>query len=76
MSTRRLLLTLKRRGERVGDPVTVEADPDAPDWMRDHLVTFVEREGFPAARVAEFTLTIEDAPRGLPIVFAATERTR
>lgn len=76
MSVRRLLLTLKRRGERVGEPVTVEADPDSPDWMRDHLVTFVEREGFPTARIGEFTLKIEDAPRGLPIVFAATERTR
>ncbi|WP_242890881.1 hypothetical protein [Actinomadura litoris] len=76
MTARRLLLTLKRRGQQVGAPVTVEADPDAPNWMRDHLVIFVEREGFDAARIGEFTLTIADAPRGLPIVYAATARTR
>lgn len=76
MTARRMLLTLKRRGERVGAPVTVEADPDDPDWMHDHLVTFVDREGFPAAHIGEFTLTIDDAPRGLPITFAATVRPR
>lgn len=76
MTAQRLLLTLKRRGERVGAPVTVEADPDDSDWMHDHLVTFVEREGFDATRIGEFTLTIEDAPRGLPIVYATTGRTR
>lgn len=76
MTAQRLLLTLKRRGERVGDPVTVQADADDPDWMHDHLVTFVEREGFSSTQIGEFTLTVDPAPRGLPINYAATARNR
>lgn len=76
MSEQSLLLQPFRKGNAVGPQLMVWADPDDAQWMRDHLVTSMEREGWPASMITEFVMEIRPVnnPSRLLATFAATQR--
>ena len=78
MSARSLLIQPLRKGRPVGPQLMVWADPMDAQWMRDHLVTSMGREGWPPSSIGEFVMEIRDArtPDNVLVTFAATMRER
>ena len=78
MTARSLLLQPMRKDRPVGPRLLVWADDRDAEWMRDHLVTSIEREGWSPSMIGEFVMEIRpaDNPNELLATFAATERNR
>lgn len=78
MSAESLLLQPLRKGRPVGPQLLVWADWRDANWMRDHLVTSVRREGWSKSHLGEFVMEIRPADNQdhLLATFAATERER
>lgn len=76
MTTQSLLLQPFRKGKPVGPQLLVLADWRDAQWMRDHLVTSMRREGFSSSSISEFVMEIRPVidPSRLLATFAATER--
>lgn len=78
MTVQSLFLQSIRKGRAVGPQLLVWADWKNAQWMRDHLVTSIEREGWQPSSIGEFVMEIRpvDDPSQLLATFAATERER